>query len=703
MIPYIAAKEFRIILYKRLKFGREIWHNNHIVMETPMKNASVESPRSPQARWLGSSLFKRPVKRRVRPDVITEARARRHDDEERDAGRERKAMLRFLTYLKPSAHYFVIASLCGVTIYLVPNLIPTAVGYIIDHILGMAGSSHAPAKNTPLFRLIDLYLGGLLPAAASQEERVKVLLGSLLAFLPLWGILVFFRAYLAGIGGQRVIFKLRNDLYEHIQSLSLSYFQQERSGSIVSRLTSDIALAQNFIGNACTNLWMDSLSILILGGYLLTLDVRLALVAFAVLPLWIVSVRFFGQKIRKSSHAVQEGLSEMSGQVQEKMSGVTVVQAFAREKREVRMFHRLHRSLLERQITSVRFASFNMAMSNLLTTIAPVTVILVGSLEVLHGRLTVGTLLMFWAFLGTFYGPLQRITDLAAVISNASAAIERIFQIFDIRPEVKEKENAITLSKLTPGQVEFNHVSFGYDDTPILKDISLQIAPGEIVAFVGPSGAGKSTLIQLVPRFYDVTSGTIRIDGQDVRDLKKSSLRSICGMVLQDNILFTGTIKENILYGRPDATDEEIEEAAEAANAHRFIESLPEGYDTEIGERGTKLSGGQKQRLAITRAFLRDPRILILDEATSALDSESEQLIQNALNRLMVGRTTLIIAHRLSTIMHANKIVAMQEGRVAEVGTHNDLLANRGLYYDLYKAQFEHAFSQDNPFEIAKN
>jgi ABC-type multidrug transport system fused ATPase/permease subunit len=629
-------------------------------------------------------------KRRRRLDVITEARSRRAEEYIRDPGRERKAMLRFMAYLRPSAYFFVVASLCGVTIYLVPNLIPTSIGYVVDRILGDGAGAAHNARPNALFNLIDYFLRHVLPIRASKAERIEVLLGSILAFLPFWGVLVYLRAYLAGIGGQRVIYQLRNDLYEHIQSLSLSYFQRNRTGSIVSRLTSDIALAQNFIGNACTNLWMDTVSIFILGAYLLTLDVRLALVAFAVLPFWVISVRFFGQRIRIASHAVQEGLSEMSGQVQEKMSGVTVVQAFAQEKREVITFRKLHRSLLDRQITAVMLASFNMAMSNMLTTIAPVTVILVGSFEVLHGRLTVGTLLMFWAFLATFYGPLQRITDLAAVISNASAAIERIFQIFDIRPEVAEKQTAVNLPGRIRGRIDFSHVNFGYDGIPILKDVNLTIQPGEVIAFVGPSGAGKSTMVQLVPRFYDVKSGAVKIDGIDVRDIRLRSLRNAIGMVLQDNILFTGSISDNIRYGKPSATDNEVVEAAVMGNAHEFILALPNGYATEIGERGTKLSGGQKQRIAITRAFLRDPTILILDEATSALDSESERLIQSALERLMIGRTTLIIAHRLSTIRHADKIVAMRDGRITEIGTHGELLLTGGVYQQLHRAQFGH-------------
>jgi subfamily B ATP-binding cassette protein MsbA len=634
-------------------------------------------------------------------DAIAVARARRQDEEERDPRREREAMIRFLAYLKPSAPFFVIASLCGITIYLVPNMIPTAIGYVIDHILGYGATGHAPAKSNPLYDAISGYLAHMTRPDSSRAHRADILLGTLMAVLPCWGVLVFFRSYFAGLGGQRVIFKLRNDLYEHIQSLSLSYFSSERSGSIVSRLTSDIALAQNFIGNACTNLWMDSLSIVILSGVLFTLDRKLALVAMSILPVWVVSVRCFGQGIRKGSLSVQEGLSELSGQVQEKVSGVTVVQAFAREKYEMLSFHKLHHALLYRQIGVVRLTALNLMASMLLTTLAPVTVILVATHEVLAGRLTVGTLLMFWAMLQTFYSPLQRLTDLAAVIANASAAIERIFKIFDIEPDIKDTENARALPPKVQGRIELKDVSFGYDENMILKKINLTIEPGEVVAFVGPSGAGKSTLVQLIPRFYDVVKGKITIDGLDVRDLKVKSLRNVTGMVLQDNILFTGTIKDNILYGRPGASDDEIVEAAIAGNAHDFIQALAEGYETEIGERGTKLSGGQKQRIAITRAFLRDPRILILDEATSALDSESERQIQTALNRLMVGRTTLIIAHRLSTIMHADKIVVMQDGKIVEVGPHQQLLARQGLYYHLYKAQFEHALAMALPEEPA--
>lgn len=604
-------------------------------------------------------------------------------------------MIRFLAYLKPYIPLFFFATLCGIANYMIGAFVPSITGYVLDRILNVGGPAKHVRSN-PLYPVFDRLLQRFAPHEG-PIGHVQLLLCGVMALLLTAGVIIFLRSFMANVGGQRVIFKLRNDLYEHIQSLSLSFFQQNRSGSIVSRLTSDISLAQNFIGNACTLLWMDAISVIGIMIWLYRLSPRMAAVSLAVLPLWILSVRIFGQRIRKASHAVQEGLSELSGQVQEKVAGATVVQAFAREKRETRMFHRMHRSLFDRQIHTVRLQAMNMTASNVLTTIAPVTVLLFGAREVLMGRMTAGMMITFTSTLGMFYMPLQRLTDLAAVIANAGAAIERIFEILDTKPDIEESADAQPLPARIDGRVEFKNVTFGYDDHQILKDINLDIKPGEVVAFVGPSGAGKTTLVNLVPRFYDVAKGKILVDGHDIADVKVKSLRNNIGMVLQDNILFTGSIRDNILYGRPNAEDDDILDAAIAANAHDFIVGLPDGYETEIGERGTKLSGGQKQRLAITRAFLRDPRILILDEATSALDSESEKLIQTALNRLMVGRTTLIIAHRLSTIMHADKIVAMQDGRIVEVGNHHDLLANRGLYYHLYKAQFEHALSMPMP------
>jgi subfamily B ATP-binding cassette protein MsbA len=642
-------------------------------------------------------------------DTINENRAatsrfKLDEKKDRDPRSERQAVLRFLAYLKPYLPLSTLAVLCGIVNYGVSALIPSITGYIIDRYMLHPGNAHETAlKHTervnPLYVQLDHFLHAVAPQAGPVAQ-VDMLLGTAIACVVLSGVVMFTRVILINVGGQRVIFKVRNDLYEHIQGLSLSFFQQNRSGSIVSRLTSDIAQAQNFVGNACAILWMDALSVIGIGIWLFTIHPRMALMSLIVFPFWIASVRQFGKRIRAVAHDVQEGMSELSGQVQEKIAAATVVQAFAREKRETRLFHRVNRNLFDRQVKSWRCMAGNAMASTILMGVAPLIVLMYGAQQVIEGKISTGMLITFWSTLGLFYFPLQRLTDLSAVISNSMAAIERIFDVFDLQSDVQDAAYALPLPSPIRGEIELKNVSFRYEESDmILKNLDLRIEPGEVVAFVGPSGAGKSTLINLIPRFYDVADGQIAIDGLDIRDVKVKSLRRNIGMVLQDNILFTGTIRDNILYGRPGAEDDEIVNAAVMANAHDFIESLPEGYETQIGERGTKLSGGQKQRIAITRAFLRDPRILILDEATSALDSESEQLIQSALNKLMVGRTTLIIAHRLSTIMHADKIVAMKDGRIVEVGRHQELLERRGLYYHLYKAQFEHALSLPMPDE----
>ena len=650
-------------------------------------------------------------------DAGTKPGIKLDDKRERNPASERRALIRFLAYLKPYLPLSTVATLCGICNYMIGTLTPTITGYMIDRFFGggkplaNAGATHRPSHTNPLYPRIDHLLAHYAPHA-SNLGKVDILIVSAMIMMLLSGGLIFTRVILINAGGQRITFKLRNDLFEHIQGLSLTFFQLNRSGSIVSRLTSDIGLAQNFIGNACAILWMDAISVVGIAVWLFTIYPRMALVSLAMLPIWVLSIRVCGSRIREASHEVQEGMSELSGQVQEKVSGATVVQAFAREKREARLFHHTHRALLDRQIKTVYYMAYNTMMSTVLTGIAPLTVIMFGAHEVFAGRITPGLLITFWTTLGLFYFPLQRLTDLSAVIANATAAIERIFEVFDIKSDIQDSADAVALPFPIEGAIELRNLSFGYDppSSPlgkggdggwILKDINLTIKPGEVVAFVGPSGAGKSTLVNLVPRFFDVQEGSVLVDGHDVKDVKVKSLRKNIGMVLQDNILFTGSIRENILYGRPNGTEQDMIDAAVAGNAHDFIEGLPEGYETQIGERGAKLSGGQKQRIAISRAFLRDPRILILDEATSALDSESERLIQAALNRLMVGRTTLIIAHRLSTIMHADKIVAMQDGRVVEVGTHAELLANQGLYYHLYKAQFEHALSMPVPQETS--
>ena len=357
-----------------------------------------------------------PKRKHTRRDSLAEIRMREADESVRNPQKERQAMLRFLSYLTPYLPLFITATLCGIINYTVGAVVPSVTGYVIDRIIMAHGPQHSGHPN-PLYPVLDHLLRRFAPGAAPAVQA-NVLLGLAITILLLMGVVMFLRGYLVGIGGQRVIFKLRNDLYEHIQGLSLSFFQQNRSGSIVSRLTSDIALAQNFIGNACTLLWMDSLSVVGIAIWLYILSPRMATVSLIVLPFWVFSVRFFGQRIRKASHAVQEGLSELSGQVQEKVAGATVVQAFAREKRETRLFHRMHRSLYDRQITTVYYQALNMATSNVMTSVAPITVVLFGAHEVIAGRMTTGMMITFWTTLSMFYFPLQRLTDMAAVIAT---------------------------------------------------------------------------------------------------------------------------------------------------------------------------------------------------------------------------------------------------------------------------------------------
>jgi subfamily B ATP-binding cassette protein MsbA len=384
-------------------------------------------------------------------------------------------------------------------------------------------------------------------------------------------------------------------------------------------------------------------------------------------------------------------LGDFSGELQEKIAGVSVVKAFNREQHEARRFYRSSRTLLDLTLHNVALSSANQAGTTLLTSVAPLIVVWAASTMILHGTLSVGTMIAFYAYLGSLYLPLQRFSELSVVVSNSLAAIERIFEFFDIRPEVAEARDARPLQGAA-GRVSFRNVSFSYPSRrnghPVLSAINLDVEPGETVAIVGRSGAGKSTLVSLIPRFYDVSEGAVCIDGIDVRRLTLASLRDHIGIVPQDSILFSGTLQENLLYGKPDATEAEVLAAARAANADEFIVQLPEGYLTIVGERGIRLSGGQRQRVAIARTFLKDPPILILDEATAALDSESENLIHDALRRLMRGRTTFIIAHRLSTVMNADRIVVIEQGTIREIGRHADLLARGGVYTQLYEEQF---------------
>ncbi|MCL2639332.1 MAG: ABC transporter ATP-binding protein/permease [Phycisphaerales bacterium] len=611
----------------------------------------------------------------------------------------RKALRRFLRYVYPYIGLCIGAILAGTLKFILPSTTALSIRYLTDRLGPAATNATQSDFVADLLDRYTLWLTAQLPPAWQTDSAwtpFNVLMCTLIVLYGIWGVSIYYRSYLAQLAGHRVMLDLRTDLYQHITRMSHSFFTTRQSGGIVSRLMADIALAQNFVGNAMSNIWLDLISCSFYFFVLFSMDVPLTIATLAVFPFYIFAMKTFGRRSKQSSMAVQEALEEFSGDVQERVAGIHVVKAFAREQAEAKSFFTGARKLFHLTMTNVKTSTLANSIVQWITQMAILGLVWYGGYRLYRGHISVGTVVAFTYLIRELYLPINRIAEMNTILHNSLAAIERIFEVFDIQSDVKEKPNAIRLNKLR-GAVTLENVSFAYPTTPprfVLHDISLNVAPGEIVAIVGPSGSGKSTMMQLIPRFYDPQSGRILIDNLDVRDLNLRSLRSQIGMVAQETLLFSGTVRENLMYGRPDASEAQMIAAAEAARVHEFISILPEGYDTILGERGAKLSGGQKQRMAIARAFLCDPKILILDEATSALDSESEHLIQEALARLMQNRTNLVIAHRLSTILHANRIVVLQDGHITDIGTHPDLLAKGGLYARLYHTQFRTALAK---------
>jgi len=574
------------------------------------------------------------------------------------------SLRRFLTFLRPYFGLLALASLGGMVKFGVPLLVPMATRFLLD----------------------DVFLDQSMSFEQKMNQLWTIVGGLIALFALFWAPMVYVRHYYAGLAAQRTVFDLRSRLYYHILRLSASFFTRLKSGAIVTRLTNDIDRVQNLVGGALTNVWMDLISLVLVIILLLQIDVALTLIALVTFPPYLYFFRRFNDRIRETAEDVQQNVSTLSGNVQEKIAGSTIVRAFGREKLEERHFFRDARRLLHSNLRSVRLESTNAVITGLLTQIAPLIVLLYGGWRVITGSLTVGDLVAVTLYLGNLYLPLQRFSELNIEFARSTAALNRVFALMDEQPEVRDEEGAVDLG-VVEGTVEFREVSFAYEPetAPVLHDVSFTARPGETVALVGPSGSGKSTIISLIPRFYDPSHGSIHIDGNDIRNVTTASLRRNVALVLQSPILFSGSIRDNLRYGRPDASDDDIVEAARAANALDFIRELPRGFDTEVGEGGGFLSGGQRQRLTIARAFLKDPRILILDEATSALDTTSERLIQESLEQLMKGRTTFVIAHRLSTIVGADRILVMRAGRIVESGNHEELLEREGLYSELFR------------------
>ncbi|HDB5414539.1 TPA: SAV1866 family putative multidrug efflux ABC transporter [Staphylococcus aureus] len=573
---------------------------------------------------------------------------------------------RYLQFVKPYKYRIFATIIVGIIKFGIPMLIPLLIKYAIDGVI----NNHALTTD-------------------EKVHHLTIAIGiALFIFVIVRPPIEFIRQYLAQWTSNKILYDIRKKLYNHLQALSARFYANNQVGQVISRVINDVEQTKDFILTGLMNIWLDCITIIIALSIMFFLDVKLTLAALFIFPFYILTVYVFFGRLRKLTRERSQALAEVQGFLHERVQGISVVKSFAIEDNEAKNFDKKNTNFLTRALKHTRWNAYSFAAINTVTDIGPIIVIGVGAYLAISGSITVGTLAAFVGYLELLFGPLRRLVASFTTLTQSFASMDRVFQLIDEDYDIKNGVGAQPI-EIKQARIDIDHVSFQYNDNeaPILKDINLSIEKGETVAFVGMSGGGKSTLINLIPRFYDVTSGQILIDGHNIKDFLTGSLRNQIGLVQQDNILFSDTVKENILLGRPTATDEEVVEAAKMANAHDFIMNLPQGYDTEVGERGVKLSGGQKQRLSIARIFLNNPPILILDEATSALDLESESIIQEALDVLSKDRTTLIVAHRLSTITHADKIVVIENGHIVETGTHRELIAKQGAYEHLYSIQ----------------
>ncbi|HKP86607.1 MAG TPA: ABC transporter transmembrane domain-containing protein [Blastocatellia bacterium] len=583
------------------------------------------------------------------------------EDKEKRRGSPRD-LLRLLSYTRPYRVRLAVA--------LTSLLIASLMGLAFPQIVRM---------------LID---AAFIERDSQKLNRLAVLLVCLFAVQAAFS---FLRSYLLSYTGERIVADVRTQLYTHLTSLPVSFFASRRVGELTSRLASDVSVIQT----VTTGSFMELLRVsLVLVGSVVIIavtNIKLTVLMLAVMPLVIISAQFYGRYVRRLSTRVQDRLAEANSVLEETLSAIRIVQSFVREGYERGRYREKITEALKLAVRRAVAGGGFIAFIVLVVYSGIAVVLWFGSRLVLTGQMTAGELIAFVLYTFVVAGSIGGMSELYGQFQSAIGATRRIFELLDTKPDIKDPDQPEELGD-TLGHVQLVDAHFTYPDeraTEVLKGVTIEAQPGEIVALVGPSGAGKSTLVTLIPRFYDVSSGAILVDGHDVRSLRLRDLRSSVGVVPQETTLFGGTIHENIAYGKLDATSEQIESVARAAHAHEFISEFPDGYKTIVGERGVKLSGGQRQRIAIARALLKNPAILILDEATSSLDSESERLVQDALETLMQGRTTFVIAHRLSTVRRADKIVVLDAGMIVEEGTHEELMAKAGLYKQLYDIQFK--------------
>ncbi|WP_298702990.1 lipid A export permease/ATP-binding protein MsbA [uncultured Veillonella sp.] len=567
---------------------------------------------------------------------------------------------RLLVYVKPYAGRMVFGLICMIIAAAAYLVVPWLIKNVVDEVL--------QAKDLATLNLVVVAI--------------------LVVFL-IRGFATYGQTYTMSYIGQRVIIDIRQALFKHLQRLDQAYFDRRKTGQIMSNLTNDVSALQAAIVDNLISLITEGVTLIGSLISMILIDWKLTLVTLIIVPVVLGLVNVFGKKLRLAGHEVQGRIADITALLQEVISSIRVVRSFARESYEIEQFEHENQRNFRAAMKATKLSSLLSPLVEFSAAIAVTVILWYGGYNVVTGVISAGSLIAFLIYAINLSNPVKRLSQVYSNIQKSMAAGDRVFEILDTEPEVKEKPNAKVLPELK-GDVDFDNVSFSYDgEKNALESLNLHVPAGRIIAVVGPSGAGKTTIANLLPRFYDVTSGTLRIDGVDVRDVTFKSLREQIGLVPQETMLFNASIKENILYGRLDGTDEEVYAAAKAANALEFIEKMPEGMDTLIGERGSSLSGGQRQRISIARAILKDPKILILDEATSALDTESEKLVQEALERLMKNRTAFVIAHRLSTIKNADQIIVMKQGHVVESGTHEELLEQDGLYKSLYSVQFK--------------